>query len=327
MNNAELVEATLKSVQEVEEGGYNVVHPLGTPPETQNQPLFFIKPECFDAGVDSKAVLQAIFDAFSRFSVEVRGIITVTGGFLEKSSSMDRHYGFINRVSKALDEVLEPSEVNLIRDKLSVKADTAVLGGHQALQKYTKFSAKSLDQFWATKKSVKIRSGLYTESYDIDGENVVLVNGFHPFQLEHFTRSNARVVLMPLASALPWSMLRRTVLGDTFPERAGPDSIRGELFRRAKDVGLGSVSIANNCCHMSAGPFEALFEENNFFGPIPELAYEATSSRIGQVIGDKEKVETALRNPDLKAPLSTDLYDATEELDTDSSVQVLKSFI
>src|SRR3990172_4808100 len=69
---------------------------------------------------------------------------------------------------------------------------------------------------------------------------------------------------MLVSSNTPWSKLRTEMLGETFPDKALPDSIRGSIFAKANDFGFKSVGIENNIMHLSAGPTEALFEIDNF---------------------------------------------------------------
>ena len=107
-----------------------------------------------------------------------------------------------------------------------------------------------------------------------NGEDFILVNGFHPAQLFHFTNETHRIVLVLVHSDTPWGTLRNEMVGATFPEKAVPNSIRGTLYANPNDYGLESVSIANNGVHLSAGPFEGLFEIRNFFGHILDLDVE-----------------------------------------------------
>ena len=138
------------------------------------------------------------------------------------------------------------------------------------LAKFRDLSAQALDEIWASKKSLRVRSGLYVQSYDISGEALVIANGFHPFQLERFTGSGRKIALLLLSSDLPWKLLRARMLGDTFPERAAPGSIEARCIAIQKGFRFKSVTISNNAAHLSAGPFEAVFELSNFLSAVPE---------------------------------------------------------
>ena len=109
------------------------------------------------------------------------------------------------------------------------------------------------------------------QTYAAEGENFILVNGFHPAQLAHFTEPSHRIALMLLHADTPWATLRDEMIGDTFPERAVAGSIRGQLHARPQNYGFDEVTIANNGVHLSAGPFEAMFEIANFFGSLLDL--------------------------------------------------------
>ena len=128
-----------------------------------------------------------------------------------------------------------------------------------------------------------------------------------------------------------WATLRDEMIGDTFPERAVAGSIRGELHASPGRYGFDEVTIANNGVHLSAGPFEAMFEIANFFGSLLELDIASTRSRIvdamrGAGISEGDAFE-AMENPDVEdgAGETPDLFSATEHMDTGAAVALYRS--
>ncbi|MEW6737136.1 MAG: hypothetical protein AB1489_37980, partial [Acidobacteriota bacterium] len=227
-----------------------------------NELIFFFKPECFLVNTIDyiSSIIDMVLAKLASFKVTVSGAILLAGPRLEELGIMDRHYGYINKLSRNAAKIVTQEQLQSIYESLSITnpAEYRVLGGHEALENFTKFDEASLDKLWATKKSLKLRSGFYFEKYTIDGEDIILVNGFHPIQLRHFTHPSHKIVLLLLNSDTDWKILKNDLAGNTFPEKAVPGSIRGELYKNSQQYGLANVSIANNCVHLSAGPFEAL---------------------------------------------------------------------
>ncbi|NOZ85655.1 MAG: hypothetical protein GXP49_05225 [Deltaproteobacteria bacterium] len=297
--------------------------------DRKNELLFFFKPECFLSGSPENAgrIVEMVFDKFSRYKTEVSGALLLRGNRLDELSIMDRHYGFINKLSRNASGMVGEEELSKIRDSLDTggSGDCRVLGGHEFLERFGGFDEKSLDDLWLTKKSVKLRSGFYVQKYNVNGEDIILVNGFHPAQLRHFTDPTHRIVVLLLHSDADWKGLKHGMVGDTFPEKAEKDSIRGELFSNSAAYGIPEVSISNNCVHLSAGPFEALFEMDNFLKDIQGVAFDLKKTNMyrlmtgrGLAAGD---VERCIQNPVTQINgKSTDLFTLTEDRDSEDAV-------
>lgn len=312
--------------------GYNVLQDVSFSSQAQNELLLFIKPEVF-LGSKSEQIrrVELILQKLEDFEITVTGVVSVDGPTLGDNQVMDRHYGYINRMSRSASTSFSEEDRSAIHGLLGTSPDMPILGGHEVMEQYSKLTSQSLDDIWATKKSKKLRSGLYVEGYEIDGSSMVIVNGFHPLQLDHFTGGDRRIVLMVLSSNLPWARLRSHMLGDTFPENADRNSVRGEFSENPEKFGFDSVTIANNCAHMSAGPFEAAFEFQNFLGTDPDFEKLYSESSLVKCAVEngiaikplKEIIKSGgSANPSLS--LSESLFDATEEFDTYSSVEVLR---
>lgn len=241
---------------------------------------------------------------------------------------MDTHYGYINVLSRSASQELSADDLQSLCNAVGAAPGTPVVGGHEVLQQYPDFTASSLDRLWASKRSIKVRSGLYVQQFDLPSGPAVIVNGFHPAQLAHFTGPDRSIALLLLHSDLPWRFLRARMLGDTFPENALPATIRRHYYEEAPEYGLPPVTIANNCVHMSAGPFEALFELRNFFGRVPGHEDAAERSHFASRLREaRVDMQTALRNPATELNgKQVALFDATEEVDTMGAISVFRQF-
>lgn len=329
----QLKQALLDSLQNKEE--IAVIQPpaIGQT-ERQNELLMFIKPEIL--AIEDRSSLgnaiDLIWAKLAEFDASVEGIVLVGGPALERRESMDRHYGAINVLSKTASTGLDAVDRNSVYDALAVpSADYPLFGGHEFLIAHPAFTPATLDDLWFTKKAHKVRSGFYVQAYDETGEKFILVNGFHPAQLAHFTEPAHRIALMLLHSNTRWADLRDQMIGDTFPERAVSGSIRGQLHANPARYGFDEVTIANNGVHLSAGPFEAMFEIANFFGSLVGTDIASTPPRIVKTMLAagiaQDDAYRAKENPDVNDSEgeTTDLFDATEHMDTEAAVALYRS--
>jgi hypothetical protein len=302
----------------------------------KNELVLFIKPELFMVGQPDaiRRSVELVFDRLAAFEAQVHGLLVVGGAVLEEKEIMNRHYGYINRLSRMASQMLDASDRQKMADLLGLAslADFCIYGGHEYLAQHPGETTSSLDRLWFTKKSIKVRSGFYFQQYEKDGEKIILVNGFHPAQLFHFTDPSHRIVLFLVHSNTPWALLRNEMVGATFPEKAAPGSIRGRLYANPTAYGLRSVDISNNGVHLSAGPFESAFEISNFFGKILSQDLQtSTPVTLHQMVKagfPLDQAIDALKNPPLTLNgKATDLFSATEDLDTSDAVEFFRTYL
>jgi nucleoside diphosphate kinase len=300
-----------------------------------NELLFFMKPEVFllKNESDTKTVIQLMLDSLAKFDARIDGIYAINGSFLEKSNIMSKHYGFINIISNSASKSTDADAMRKIEETFGLSHGTyEILGGHEYLKKYRNETPNSLDVVWLKEKSVKLRSGFYIRHFKKDGTDTILVNGFHPRQLAHFTDSSHRIVLMLIHSNTSWSVLKNKMIGATFPEDAAPESIRGTLYKNAKKYGFDSITVANNCVHLSAGPFEGMAEIANFLGKITNMDIEKQQPILFKRMLSSgipyTKAIKALENPAIEYNgKRTDLFTATEDTDSDKAISIFKDTV
>lgn len=297
----------------------------------ENELVFFIKPELLDVEDDQKILnsFQLIQEKFKDFNVEIKGVAIVPGVVLEEYGIMNRHYGFINQLSRKASSIVDEEARQRIFDILGVEdhEDYKILGGHEFLKVFHA-DVDTLSDIWFSQTANKLRSGFYFIADTYKGQPFVLVNGFHPSQLLHFTREDHRILLMLVHTDADWYNLKFEMVGDTFPEKANQDSIRGRLYAHPEKFGQAEVGINTNGVHLSAGPFEAAYEVVNFFGPLIELDPAVTQPlAIAKAIDagmPKEKALSLLDNPTAN---ESDLFSETENLNTDEAVAFAKASI
>jgi hypothetical protein len=298
----------------------------------QNELLLFIKPEAFLVPQTSQTekIITLILDKIREYEATINGVFVIGGSVLKDREIMSRHYGFINRLSTSASKIITVEDKKKIEEALNVSvSDSEIMGGHEYLERFPGETTSGLDHSWFLEKSAKIKSGFYVRKIRRDGKNILLVNGFHPEQLFHYTNPSHKIVLLLLHSNTAWSVLRNEMVGASFPENGTPDSIRGALYTHPKEYGFESVTIGNNCVHLSAGPFEAMFEIVNFFGNIAGIELEKqpplTLQRMLKASIDYELAVSVLDNPQInRSGKSVDLFTATEDMNTDEAIALFK---
>ncbi len=324
-----IAEQIISSVEDTNQ--YKIVQPIRIGhPGRQNELLLFIKPEIFlvsDRQFAKKAV-SLMLQKCAEFKVVIDGVMILGGDILAQKEIMNHHYGYINKLSRFASQILTEEDRKVISDKLGIAviSDYKILGGHEFLKTYPDDSLETLDQLWFTKKSIKLRSGFYIQAYDKGKDKIILVNGFHPSQLHYFTAPDHRIVLFLLHSDTAWKALKNEMVGATYPEKAVPNSIRGALYSDTGRYGLKSVTIATNGVHLSAGPFEAMFEIVNFMGEILNLELKKTPPLLVKHMMscgvDFNESVSVLKNPNVKVgEREVDLFTATEDMDTGQAVK------
>lgn len=297
----------------------------------KNELVFFIKPELLRVNDDTKILnsFELIKEKFIEYQVFINGTVILPGKVLAEHEIMNRHYGFINQLSRFASEMVTQETREEMFEKLDVEdnGEYKIYGGHEFLNNYST-KIEVLNDLWFGKNAEKLRSGFYFIADMYQGDPILLVNGFHPSQLMHFTKEDHRIILMLIHTDTDWYDLKFDLVGDTFPERANPKSIRGQLFSNSKNYGLSEVGINTNGVHLSAGPFEAAFEVVNFFGEILSLDPEITPPlAIKQALNmgvDQSIALSYLDNPDTG---ESDLFSDTENMNTDAAIQFAKENI
>jgi len=317
-------------------GAVTLIKEFGTA-NKENETLFFLKPEFFqnDNTGAIKQLLLLVFKKIDEFDIEISGIVTLTGNFLAESKIIEQHYGFINKLSVRGSKIVNGFDKAKIKEVLSISdlKNYKIIGGHEAVQRYENVDDKMLTDLWYSKEAKRIGEGFYVQPHIINDEKVILINGFHPNQIKHYTNPASRIVLFLLSTDTDWFRLRNNFVGDTFPQKAAPGSIRALLLKNAEKYGIKSINVANNFVHASSGPFDALFEICNFVGNLEGIKYCRYNTNIYKLMIEKFNLtesdfSKSLENPVIRTDDSeTDLFTMTKNKNTYEAIsQYIKYF-
>jgi hypothetical protein len=291
--------------------------------DKKNQLFAFFKPEVFLEKQPNQVekILDLVFSKLEEYGVGIDGAALFPGPAIGKYSIMDKHYGVINTLSKNASKILSKDERDLVLGTLGVKnLNTPILGGHEAYEVSGFGKTYDFDRYWLEAPSTKIKSGFYVRTMKIGNNEVVVVNGFHPHQLAHYTEGDRFVATMLVSSDRDWATLRTEMLGETFPEKASPSSIRGMLYKDAKKYGFETVTIANNALHLSAGPTEALFEIDNFLNKPFGIDFVKEKANLSKKLEEAgltpQQIRRVITNKEIQSEL--------EHKNTDEAVKLIK---
>jgi hypothetical protein len=265
MNKADIIEQSLKSIEKArgKNTGYEVYYEDKDRFDHPHEFLFFIKPEITQLIDQSRlaAVLDMTLDKISDFSLHIRDIRMLAASYLKKYDIIAQHYGVINSLSRLPLKFLSAESRSKFREIFKKEPeDTKMLGSLQFLKQFPACSPDTLEKLWHNVEAVKLGGGTYCARVTYEGENIFLINGFHPNQLMHFTAEGRCIVAFTLTGKLDWSIARNRFIGKTNPADALAGSLRNDLLAGIQSFGLTEVSSSQNGFHLSAGPVEGLVE-------------------------------------------------------------------
>jgi len=309
----------------------------GADEKIAHQFAFFLKPEAtaIQRGVQFPALMELILGVFRKWRIRLGAMRILRGDYLRSHRIMDQHYGVINQIShqgaKAIAQSAREKLESGFRDQLDQGAE--VLGGHQFLARYHAFSPLALSVLSDNLGTTKLAGGTYALSIQVLGKPFILLNPFHPYQLEPFYSETQGIVVMECGASQPWADLRQKLAGATLPRKAEKGSIRNRVLEEKEKLGLEDVSQGANAIHLSAGPLEGMVEVQRFFTDHEtkdELWYGNTA--FGRLLLERGATEAQIamlaRNPNLEVDgKSVPAFDLTEEVDARDAADQLVSLL
>lgn len=301
--------------------------------DQQHEFLFFIKPEIiqFDDEDKMKAILELLLGKISQFGFIIRDIRLLGASYLEKFDIIAQHYGVINSLSRDPLKVFTAETKSKFREVYGhAPEDVKILGSLQFLQQYPSFTPDSLQQLWQLSQTAKLSGGNYCALVKAGGEDVYLINGFHPKQLIHFTAEGRMIITFKLTGNLDWAVARNQFIGKTNPADAAQGSLRNELLVDKKKFGLDEVSAGQNGFHLSAGPVEGLVElmryGSDFSAGEPKKPADFCFGRqLLKVFSEEETAIICSNRIVLFKGKRTSTFDLTEEKNSKEAIEVLKN--
>lgn len=293
-----------------------------------NQAVIFTKP-IHHLGID---LTPEKLDELARTFFESHGFSFVlskyvTGSELAARNVIKQHYLMYS--SAACAERIEVSDKAKERFESAfgkswdAEFNAGKISSTAELLRSKKISVHQLFNRWnglfGAGKSVKLQDG-FIMGYLIDLD-AYCINAFYPSMEANFNHLDTRITYYVVefdSEQVSWQQFRKTVLGATNSSNAVPESFRGQLYSEYPVPFPGR----DNFVHGSAGPFEAFVER-----AIHEELFDMTSNPIGVFLADKGVTLDSFKEWKSRQSIAQlgDLFDATEEKNTDEVFQALET--
>jgi len=298
----------------------------------KNEFLLFIKPEITMMADKSayEKIINFIIKKIDLYDLNITNIKTISSDYLKAHQIIAKHYSTINKASNNAKKHITENGIECFETEFNTDFETStVLGAHEFLRKSPFISPQSLDMIWANMKSVKLCEGIYCIQLNYQDDEIFLVNGFHPMQLEHFEKENRFIITISLEGNIDWKTARTALIGSTNPQKAQEGSIRNTLYIKRDKLGLKCVNSNWNGVHLSAGPIEGLnelirFNTNYDFAQESQPFNYQTGRDLISNFGI-ELTETIIKNPVIRFNgVESSVYDLTQNKNSDECIELLK---
>ncbi|MPY57511.1 hypothetical protein [Streptomyces spongiae] len=328
----ELLDAIAHCSEHPAESVVRTVRPYRAPQVTErsHQFLLMLKPELTRAAsaADGAKLLGWVFSVLEEHGTEFGAARVLSGTRVRRHHWVESHYEMLNAISRhGMDRVSAAAGERLLRHRPEAAPDR-VLGGHQFLERFPEFTARSLDVLAQNLPVTKFGAGTYATELMMDGLLWTVLNAFHPFQAAHFSAPGTCVVLVECTSEEPLREIRARAVGATDPVRAEPGSIRRELLeRRPRWSGHWNVCTSLNAIHLSPGAIEGMFCVQRYFGGETQplsLADTVLGARLLADGADADRLDALRTNPEVAvAGLRGPLFDITEDMPADDAADLV----
>lgn len=322
----------LKSLRENNAKSYNTeIFRLGQNPRS-NEFLLILKPEVFTntSSLEQNDIIEIVEQQLAKYSFQIDNIRMINATYMKQYRVIDNHYGVINSVARDLKSNITHEAVsNFERIYGQAISKSNCYGAIELLEKKV-LTSEQLSELWKNVKIERLAGGIYAGKTWFNGRELYIINGFHPPQLDHFVAENRVIVTMNVSSDTSWKTARSEMIGNTYPENAATNSMRGKLFKKYGEFGFDNVSYVLNSVHLSAGPLEGLIELQRFNSKFENKETASIHDFSFGKLLKKHFSESAIKhivsNPTvLFEGKQISLFDLTEEMDSNTALEVLKS--
>lgn len=298
-----------------------------------NIALVFVKPHAAN-----EKVINFVRDHLQQAGCQVLSEATVLRDRIVNERIIDKHYFSISEYAfdrDPKDLLIHDSKKKDFLDKFGFEWQHGLDNGLILNSKVCK-EKHGLDSDEFTKRvragqnaglQVKLAPGLYVCKLD-QTEDTYVINGFYEGMRAEYVAEGASIhyfVVRFDPSTLSWSRFRGSVIGDTDPGDAEPDSVRGKIAAQFEQLGVSNKPTKTyNCVHASAGPLEGLRERIVWTGAT--IKRDEYGRRLLKAGISAKHLEQWLQNAVATIEGTTGpIFDLTELLDSEECLGRLKA--
>ena len=295
-----------------------------TPADTtdRHQFLVMLKPELMrPPGGDPTPPIARVLGLLAAGGVEIGAVRVLSSAFVAEHAVVESHYPALNRIARRGLAGMSPAALDRLDDACPGfrAAGGRVVGAFPLLDEIAELTPFALELLTRNSVVVKLGTGTYAIRAWVDGEELVVLNPFHPQQVAHFTTPGGAIALLECRAGLALPRIRRDLIGATDPAEAAPGSVKGVLYRECASLGLGRVSTRRNGVHVSPGAVEGMATMLRYFsvgGPAIRARDTVFGRRLLAAGLTAETVAWAASDPFVDDPdRPGPLFELTEDLD------------
>lgn len=297
-----------------------------------NEFLLILKPEIFLGNNENqiKDVLNIVLDKLIFFGLQINSVRIQNASYLRKYNVIAQHYGVINAAARDLKKYITNEAIQNFRINYGIGVVESQVYGALELLRTGLLNHSTLNDLWKDCEIKRLGGGIYCGKVKHNNTDLYIINGFHPPQLEHFITENRLITTINISGNCDWKIARKEMIGNTYPEKATSETIRGILYKNYVDFGFNNVSYVINSVHLSAGPLEGLIELRRFNSAFEKNKKAAISEfSFGKLLlknFSQKECEFILTNPTVQHNGKLiSLYDLTEEVDCEKAIELIRN--
>jgi diadenosine tetraphosphate (Ap4A) HIT family hydrolase/nucleoside diphosphate kinase len=295
-----------------------------------NSAFLFIKP---DAVTDK--VKELVEKTLKEKGLKIIKKGTLKSEVIDKKKLIDNHYYAI--ASKAT--ILKPKDLNVPADKFKGKFGMewqAALDSGKVFNaldgcEFLGLTASEMAAEWGKAKKadklIKFGGGFYCGDIEVNGKQALIFNGFFMEMRSGYVVPGKSIFYYVVTwdpKKLAWSEFREKVCGVTDPAQSDAGSLRGQVFKDWKDLGLeAEPNVGENAIHASASPFEGLSERMNWLNFKCEI--DSFGAKMLEAGISMKTIKEWCKDPQVNTGEKMgSCYDALEDMDAADCLEKLK---
>lgn len=290
----------------------------------KNEFVIVLKPEIFLA-TKPKNIIEFISNKLSTYDVNISAVYASNGRFNALNSVFENHYFVLNRGAQYGFDKLPHNYKKTI---LSKHNDSEVISAYGFLKANKDKTAEWLQEESHKSPTEKIGNGTYLYNTFFNGKKYSIINAFHPYQIEHFSKEDHMTVFMICRSNTNYKVLAEELIGHFDPRDALEGSIRKYLFDNRFKLSFDFSTIFNGT-HITPSSFEALSQISRLiFFDTKQIFDRKGLSMFNSLLDEGIKpaeIDYLLTNPIVNIENGTNaLFDVLEGKDNKEITKLIK---
>ncbi len=225
--------------------------------------IIFLKPELCSLSPENLYLVLSYFESLTKkHHLEIQNTFVVSGSFIIKNNIYAENYKNIREhacYNFLLNEIIYP-KLSKIKE---FKNCQLVIGGIALTEKG--YSPEFVLDLWLNSgKAIKIDNDFYGVPCLLEGQKILLINGFYPAQVEQYNVPNSKIILFSFKTEKSFSFLKKYFQGTAEIQGRYNGSMRQHLYENRHKYQLDSFSPSRNGIHLSGNREEGQREVTLF---------------------------------------------------------------